>query len=203
MLPPPGRYRYELRRASAAVWVEEASFDRHAITVVQRAIEGQTVRQVTAALDDEGRISRISLHYASHLFKRDANYRADNESFRGSVSTVAGRNEIVIKQGRFGEVEVAGLTVFRMLILAHVRDRGLSRWTGRVAVIDPNSLAAASLKQTCRVGRTANRWIYEARMGDAEEIELDEAGRVIMCRNQDGTGSRLVEFEPADGLAGC
>jgi hypothetical protein len=197
MLPPSGNYRYEFHRANSVAAIEEATFQPDVITVVRRAVEGQTVHQVTAALDDEGRIGQISLHYASHLFKRDANYRADHESFRGSVSTVAGRNEIVIKQGRFGEVEVAGLTVFRMLILAHVRDRGVPRWTGRVAVIDPSSLAAASLKQTCRLGRSPNLWIYEARMGDTEEIELDERGRVIACRGQDGTGSRLASFEPA------
>lgn len=197
MLPPSGQYRYEHYRSNIVVAIEEAGLGDRAIRVARGAIEGQTVHRVTAALDDEGRISQLSLHYASHLFKRDANYRADNESLRGSISTLASRNEIVIKQGRFGEVEVAGLTAFRMLILAHVRDRGFPRWTGRVAVIDPSTLTAASLKQTCRLGRSANLWIYEARMGDTEEVELDEAGRVIGCRSRDGSGSRLVSFEPA------
>lgn len=196
MLPPPGKYRYEIRRDDAMIAVEEATFDRGSLTVVWRAVEGQTLLSVTATLDSDDRISQISLNYASHLFKRDANYRADDEVFRGSVSTIAGRNEIVIKQGRFGEVEVAGVTPFRMLTLAHVRERGQSRWTGRVAVIDPSGLTAASLKHTCRLGRVNNLWIYEARMGDTEEIQLDDAGRILSSRNQDRTGSRLVAFEP-------
>src|SRR5258708_14739432 len=162
IFPPAGRYRYEHRRSGTAEAIEEVSFDNRAISATRHAIGGQRVHQIAATLDETSRISQINLHYTSHPFKRDANYRADNESFRGSVSTVAGRNEIVIKQGRFGEVEVAGLTVFRMLILAHVRDRGTPRWTGRVAVIDPNSLAAASLKQTCHLRRSSNLWIYEA-----------------------------------------
>jgi hypothetical protein len=198
MLPPPGTYRYEIGRdATTVIAIEEASFGRGALAVVCRAVEGQTLHRVEAAMDGAGRISQISVSYSSHLFKRDASYRADEEAFRGSVSTVAGRNEIVIKLGRFGEVEVGGMTVFRMLILAHVRDREQTRWTGRVAVIDPNTLTAASLKHTCRMGRSENRWIYEARMGDMEEIELDDAGRIVASRSQDRTGSRLVSFEAA------
>lgn len=191
-----GNYRYEIRRGDAVTAVEEAHVADHVMTVTRRDGDGRTIQAADATLDAEGKISAISLRYTSALFKRDARYRVDGESFRGSISVMAGRNEIVIKLGRFGEIEVGGMTVFRALILAHTRARGQSRWTGRVAVIDPSSLAAASLKQTCRLGRTGNNWIYEARMGEIEEIELDESGRIVRGRASDGSESRLVGFEP-------
>jgi hypothetical protein len=191
-----GNYLYEIRRGDDVTAREEARVAAHTITVTRRDSDGRTVRQADATLDAEGKISAISLRYASALFQRDARYRADGESFRGSISVMAGRNEIVIKLGRFGEVEVAGMTVFRALILAHVRERGQSRWTGRVAVIDANSLAVAALKQTCRLGRASHRWIYEARMGETEELELDEAGRIVRSHDSEGGASCLVGFEP-------
>jgi hypothetical protein len=191
-----GNYRYEMRRGDAVTAVEEAHVDDHVITVTRRDSDGRTIQAADATLDAEGKVSAVALRYTSALFKRDARYRVDGESFRGSISVMAGRNEIVIKLGRFGEIEVAGMTIFRALILAHARARAQSRWTGRVAVIDPSSLAAASLKQTCRLGRAGNNWIYEARMGETEEIELDEAGRIVHRRASDGGDSRLVWFEP-------
>ncbi len=197
MLPPLGKYRFEIYHSDVASALEDATLTDHSLMVERRTTEGFTEHTIAATLDREGRITSIAVNYSSHLFKRDANYRTDNEVFRGSVSTVAGRNEIVIKLGRFGEVEVAGVVAFRMLILAHVLERGQPRWTGRVAVIDPSSLTIASLKHTCRVGRTKNRWIYEARMGDTEEIEIDDAGRILASRSQDRTGSRLVSFQAA------
>jgi hypothetical protein len=195
MLPPRGKYRYEISRGGAAIATEEAHFGRGVVVVLRRAVEGQTIHKIEAKLDAEDRVSRVSMVYSSPPFKRDASYRTDNEVFRGSVSTIAGRNEIVIKLGRFAEVEVGGMTAFRMLILAHVRERGQARWTGRVAVIDPSTLTAASLKQTCRLSNSNRLWIYEARMGDTEEIELDADGRIIASRTQDRAGSRLLSFE--------
>ena len=191
-----GNYRYEIRRGDVVMAVEEARVDDRALTVTRRDSDERTIHQADATLDADGKIGAMSLRYASALFKRDARYRVDGESFRGSISVMAGRNEIVIKLGRFGEVEVAGMTVFRALILAHARARGQSRWTGRVAVIDATSLAVAALKQTCRVGRTSNNWIYEARMGEIEAIELDAAGRIVRRHDSDGSEIRLVEFEP-------
>lgn len=198
-----GDYRYEIRRGGAVAAVEEARIDDQAMTVTRRESDGLTSRQAVATLDAEGKISEINLRYASALFKRDARYRADGENFRGSISVIAGRNEIVIKLGRFGEIEVAGVTVFRALILAHARERGQSRWTGRVAVIDPSTLAAASIKQTCRLGRSGSTWIYEARMGETEEIELDEAGRIFRRRASDGGESLLVRFEAGHARTAC
>ncbi|HLW72229.1 MAG TPA: hypothetical protein VKS22_16585 [Candidatus Binataceae bacterium] len=203
-----GAYRYEIRQGATVVAVEEARVAPKAITATRREADGLTVREADATLDDAGRIERISLRYASSLFRRDASYRADGDSFRGNVSAMAGRNEIVIKLGRFGEIDGADLTIFRALILAHVRERGQIRWTGRVAVIDHNTLAAASLKQTCRLGDArgaalgvsvpgdGSLWIYEARMGDVEEIAVDRTGSVVRRRDSRGSESRLIDFKP-------
>jgi hypothetical protein len=191
-----GIYRYELRRGDVRIAIEEARVEPHAISVHRCDSDGRTLHQAEAMLDTTDKISAIELRYSSALFTRDARYRADGESFRGSVSALAGRTEIVIKLGRFGEVEVTGMTVFRALILAHTRARGQSRWTGRVAVIDPSSLVAVSLKQSCRVGRSSASWIYEARMGEVEEIELDGSGRVVRRRAGDGGESRLISYAP-------
>ena len=193
-----GAYRYELRRRDVRIAIEEARIEQHAISVRRRDSDGRTLHHAAAILDTAAKVSAIELRYSSALFTRDARYRADGESFRGSVSAQAGRTEIVIKLGRFGEVEVTGMTVFRALILAHARARGQSRWTGRVAVIDPSSLVAVSLKQTCRLGRSAESWLYEARMGDLEEIDLDESGRIVRHRAGDGGESRLVSYEPVE-----
>jgi hypothetical protein len=192
-----GDYRYEIRGGGAVTAVEEAHINNRAMTVTRRESDGVTIHRADAVVDDAGKVAEISLRYASALFKRDARYRVDGENFRGSISVMAGRNEIVIKLGRFGEIEVAGMTVFRALILAHARERGQSRWTGRVAMIDPSTLAAASVKHTCRVGRSANTWIYEARMGDTEEIEIDGVGRIVHRRASDGSESILVRSNPA------
>jgi YD repeat-containing protein len=191
-----GHYRYEIRRRDATTAVEEAQLEASLITAVRRESDGRTFLEAAATLDQENKLIAIRLRYESALFKRDAHYRADGETFRGSISVVAGRSEIVIKLGRFGEVEVGGMTAFRTLILAHARSRGQTRWTGRVAVIDPGSLAAVSMKATCRLDRSGQRWLYEARMGETEEIELDDRGRIIRRRDSDGNETRLVEFNP-------
>ncbi|MGH7836864.1 MAG: hypothetical protein ACREQC_03450 [Candidatus Binataceae bacterium] len=205
---PLGAYRYEVRQAGAVIAIEEARVAPATIAATRREADGLTSRQAEATLDSAAKIDRIELRYSSSLFRRDASYRADGDSFRGNVSALAGRNEIVIKLGRFGEIDAADLTIFRALILAHVRARAQTRWTGRVAVIDHNTLAAASLKQTCRLEpasgvnaalrggapAAASVWIYEARMGDVEEIVLDGAGLVVSRRDSRGVESRLAAF---------
>jgi hypothetical protein len=128
------------------------------------------------------------------LFRRDASYRADGENFRGTLSAMAGRNEIVIKRGRFGEVDIADLVICRALIVARVKARGQTRWTGRVAVVEPNSLVAAAIKQTCRLDPSTGLWIYEARMGEVEELKFDEAGKITCRRDSRGREDVLVAF---------
>lgn len=195
-LPPPGRYRYEIRSGGALRAFEEAVVEDRAVRANVRTADGLTTHQADASLDGDGRVSQIALRYASSLFKRDATYRADGESFRGNVSAMAGRNEVVIKLGRFGEVDAAELVIFRALLVGRVRLRGQTRWTGRVAVISPSSLTAASLKQTCRLDMARGLWIYEARMGDTEEIQIDDAGRITHRHDSRGRDDQLVAFEP-------
>jgi hypothetical protein len=195
MLLVTGDYRYAIRLRGEVTAFEEARVGPSTISATRREVDGLIIRHAEAMLDTTGKIDRISLRYVSSLFQRDASYRVDGESFRGSVSAMAGRNEIVVKLGRFGEVEAADLTIFRALLLAHVRERGAPRWTGRVAVIDRNTLAAASLKQTCRAGPLPATWIYEARMGDTEEIGLDDTvrdGTTRIVRRRDSRGNEIA-----------
>jgi hypothetical protein len=192
-----GNYSYQIRQNGVATATEQAQVSESALSVTRCAIDGLTTHQADATLDAEAKIEKISLRYASPLFRRDARYWSDRESLRGSISAVAGRNEIVLKLGRFGEIEAAGMTAFRMLILAHARERGQPRWTGRVAIIDLNTLAAQTQKHTCRIGGSSRTWIYEARMGEVEEVELDEGGRILSQRDNAGLTISLLSFEPA------
>jgi hypothetical protein len=113
------------------------------------------------------------------------------------VSAVAGRNEVAVALGRYREID-AGLTFFRALLIAHIRARGHERWTGRVAVIDPNTLVGASLKQTCWRRDDAGRlWVYELRMGETEAIEIDAEGRITRRRDERGVETVLASFDPA------
>jgi hypothetical protein len=196
MLLPNGEYCYEERRSGSLIAIEQARVHGLKIEAARQAVDGLTRLHAAAELGQDGTVVRIDLRYASSLFSRDAHYRADGENFRGNVSAMAGRNEIVIKRGRFGEVDAAGLIIFRALLLARVRARGQPRWTGRVAVIDPAALAAASLKQTCRKNPAGSAWIYEARMGDTEEIDLDNNGIITRSRDSRGGERRLRSFEP-------
>ena len=103
-----GSYRYELRSGDDVTAIEEARMDERALSATRRNRDGLTTCRANAVLDDASRIVAIELRYTSTLFKRDARYRADGESLRGSISVMAGRNEVIVKLGRFGEVEVAG-----------------------------------------------------------------------------------------------
>jgi hypothetical protein len=197
MLLTPGDYRYEIRRDGAVIALEQERYVAGAITGERRTTDAANTHQVEAILDAADNVTRVSVRYNRGLFKRTAVYHAADEALRGSVSAVAGHNEVVVKLGRFREID-ADLVLFRALILAHVRARGQLRWTGRVAIIDPATLVAAALKQTCRSrDNTGLRWAWEARMGDADEIELDSAGRIVRQRDSWGVDKNLVDFVPA------
>ena len=195
-LPPVGEYRYELRHQGVLLGIEEAVFTNDAIRGARRSPDGANLLEVAAALNAEGGIQQVKISYSRGFFKRNATYHASDETLRGSISALAGRNEIIVKLGRFREISVE-LTLFRALLIARVRARGTSRWTGRVAVIDPATLVAASLKQSCRASDDSGlRWVYEARMGDTELVELDREGRLIERRASDGTITTLSRFAP-------
>jgi hypothetical protein len=190
---PVGNYSYEIRLHGEVIAFEDSSFNAAMIAASRRSADGLSRHQVQAALNAEHRVCRVTLSYASSLFTRKASYDVVEDNLRGRISGLAGRNEIVAKLGRFGEIDAAGFLIFRALIIGHVRLRGDERWTGRVAVIDPNTLAAASLKQNCaRRNRSEHSWIYESRMGDTEQIELDEAGHLVRRSDNRGLTAELM-----------
>ena len=195
MLIPSGTYRYEIRRGGVVLAIEEARYANGVITGMRRTLDGANLHEVEAVLDAEETVKRVSVRYNRGLFKRSAVYEAADDTLRGSVSAVAGHNEVVVKLGRFREID-ADLVLFRALILAHVRARRQLRWTGRIAIIDPNTLVAAALKQNCRQTDQAGlRWAWEARMGDSEEIELDAAGKIVRQRDSWGVEKVLVDYD--------
>ena len=192
MLIPDGEFRYDIRRAGEVIAVETESLYGGLIRGVRRPVSGSNVYEVEADLDDAGLIRRVVVSYSRGPFTRDATYEAADNFLRGNVSAMGGRNDLTTKLGRYGEVD-ADLIIFRALTIAHIRARGQSRWTGRVAAIDPNTLVAATSKQSCRQrGNDPHLWIYEPRMGDAEEIEIDDSGHVLRRRDSRGVETVLV-----------
>lgn len=191
MLIPTGQYRYEIRRAGQLAAVEVERFDGVRIAGARSAPDGSNRHEVEAELADDGTVRRVRVRYARGPFDRTASYEASEDFLRGVVSALAGRNAIAVKLGRFREVD-ADLVLFRALTIARVRARGQTRWTGRVAAIDPATLVAASHKQSTRTEDPGQlRWIYEPRMGDSEEIELDAEGRILRRRDNRGTETIL------------
>ena len=190
---PTGTYRYEIRRAGQLVAREETTFDGSRIAGWRQSIDGSDRSEVDAEISSEGFVTRIRLRYVRGPFSRNANYEAKDDFLRGSVSALGGRNALTAKLGRFRELS-ADFVLFRALTLAHVRARGQNRWTGRVANIDSATLVAASNKQSARASDSSGlKWTYEPRMGDAEEIEIDETGKILRRRDNRGGEAILVE----------
>src|SRR5216684_6795252 len=179
MLLPEGEFRYEIRRAGELIAIEEESLASGKIHGVRHPAIGSNVYEVEAELDPEGLIRLVVVRYSRGPFVRNATYESADDFLRGNISAMGSRNNLTTKLGRYREVD-ADLVIFRALTIAHIRARGQTRWTGRMAAIDPNTLVAATYKQSCRqLGDNPLIWIYEQRMGDREEIEIDEAGLVI------------------------
>ncbi|HUO05748.1 MAG TPA: hypothetical protein VMU16_11185 [Candidatus Binataceae bacterium] len=191
---PEGQYRYEIRRGGSSIGVEETVLANSKIRGIRTGDGTANRYEVEAELDAAGRIREIQLRYRRGPFVRKADYEAGDDFIRGNVSAGAGRDVVTSKLGRYGEVD-AGLAIFRAITIAHIRERGQTRWTGRVAVIDPATLVAATLKQSCRQSATdPSQWIYEPRMGDAEEIELDVTGSIARIR--DNRGGEVIRIAP-------
>ena len=194
---PAGDYRYEIRRDGEIIATEQAHLLENSVSAMRRSADGRVRHELEAAIGAGGVITRVTIRYASALFNRNAAYTAAEENLRGSVSAMAGRNEMIVKLGRFREIDPAGFAFARALTIAHVRARGQSRWTGRVAVIDPGTLVASSLKQNCGARDGAGLlWTYEPRMGDAEELEIDESGKLMRRRDNRDIETILASFEP-------
>lgn len=195
---PAGEYRYELHRGGELIAIEEETLAAGFIRGLRRTADGLNRHEVEARLDAGGFIVALDVRYSRGPFKRSASYQAADDLIRGYLIAAGGREEVSSKLGRMREVD-ADLMLCKALIIAHVRARGQARWIGRVAAIDPNTLVAASPKHTYRRRDEAGRlWIFEPRMGDAEELELDGGGRVARRRARDGVETTLVGFIPAD-----
>jgi hypothetical protein len=192
MIPPAGEYRYEIRRAGETLAREETTFAGGKISGWRQSLHGNNRHELDAEISPQGLVVRVRLRYVRGPFSRNASYEAGDDFLRGSVSALGGRNAITVKLGRFHEVS-PDFVLFRALTLAHVRERGQTRWTGRVVTIDSATLVAASNKQSARATDNGGlKWIYEPRMGDQEEIELDPLGRVLRRRDNRGGEAALV-----------
>jgi hypothetical protein len=192
MLIADGDFRYELRRAGELIALEIETLAWGRIHGIRRPASGSNVYQVEAELDDAGLVRRIAVSYSRGPFTRNATYESADNFLRGSVGAGGSHNDLTTKLGRYGEVD-ADLIIFRALTIAHIRERKQTRWTGRVAAIDPSTLVAATSKQSCRQrGNDPHLWIYEPRMGDSEEIEIDDAGVVRRRRDSRGVETILV-----------
>ncbi len=192
MLIADGKLRYDIRCAGDLIAVEDETLAAGRIHGIRRPASGSNVYEVEAELDDAGLIRRVVVSYSRGPFTRNATYESADNFLRGNVGAMGGRNNLTTKLGRYGEVD-ADLIIFRALTIAHIRERGQTRWTGRVAAIDPNTLVAATSKQSCRQrGNDPHVWIYEPRMGDSEEIEINDSGLVIRRRDSRGIETVLV-----------
>src|SRR5580704_12105450 len=139
-------------------------------------------------------VARLTARYSRGPFSRRASYEANADFLRGTVSAMGSRTIETAKLGRYREVD-CGLVLFKALMIAHTRERGQTRWTSRVATIDPSTLTAQTHKKTCRKKDAHERiFIYEPRMGDVEEIEIDEAGRIIRLTDNIGNRIELKNF---------
>ncbi len=191
---PAGEYHYEIRRGSDLVATEEDRFASGEINGIRHFAGSSDSFEATATLDESGMIARVTARYSRGPFSRSASYEANSDFLRGTVSAMGSRTVETAKLGRYREVD-CGLVLFKALMIAHTRARGQTRWTSRVATIDPNTLTAQTHKKTCRQKDGQERiFIYEPRMGDVEEIEIDEAGRIIGVADNTGTHIRLKNF---------
>jgi hypothetical protein len=194
---PAGEYHYEIRRGNDLVATEDDRFSNREIGGTRRFVSNADSFEATATLDEHGMIARVTARYSRGPFSRSAAYEANNDFIRGTVSAMGSRTIETAKLGRYREID-CGLVLFKALMIAHTRERGQTRWTSRVATIDPNTLTAQTHKKTCRQKDGHERtFIYEPRMGDIEEIEIDEAGRIVGI--VDNTGTRIALKSFADG----
>jgi len=186
---PGGEYRYEIRRGGDLIATEEDRFAGNELSGIRRFAGSADTFEATATLDDNGMIARLTARYSRGPFSRNATYEANQDFIRGSIAAMGSRIAETAKLGRYREID-CGLVLFRALMIAHTRARGQTRWTSRVATIDPNTLAAQTHKKTLRHKDGHERiFLFEPQMGDAEEIEIDDAGRII--RMADNTGHRI------------
>ena len=193
---PVGEYRYEIRRGSDLIATEEDRFAQSELSGIRRFAGGADSFEAHATIDESGMIVRVTARYSRGPFSRNATYEANQDFLRGSIAAMGSRIAETAKLGRYREID-CGLVLFRALMIAHTRARGQTRWTSRVATIDPNTLTAQTHKKTLRNSDDGQERIYlfEPQMGDAEEIEIDDAGRIIRMADNTGHRIELKNFE--------
>jgi hypothetical protein len=187
---PAGQYQYEVRRGNDLVTTEEDRFSNREISGIRKFVGSSDSFEATAMLDENGMVARVTARYSRGPFSRSATYEANMDFLRGTVSVMGSPTVETAKLGRYREVD-CGLVLFKALMIAHTRARGQTRWTSRVATIDPSTLTAQTHKKT--LGQKDGHeliFIYEPRMGDVEEIEIDETGKIIGVI--DNTGNRIA-----------
>jgi hypothetical protein len=96
MILPHGTYHYELRTAGALVASEEERITSLMMSGTRRSVDGANRHKVEATLGADGVVQRVSVRYQRGPFTRTAVYDADGDTLRGSVSAVAGRNEVAV-----------------------------------------------------------------------------------------------------------
>ncbi len=187
---PAGEYRYELRRSNEHAAAEEDRFSNREISGIRKFAGSSDSFEATATLDENAMVARVTARYSRGPFSRSAAYEANTDFLRGTVSAMGSRTVETAKLGRYREVD-CGLVLFKALMIAHTRARGQTRWTSRVATIDPSTLTAQTHKKTLRQKDGHQLiFIYEPRMGDVEEIEIDETGKIVGI--VDNTGNRVA-----------
>ncbi len=191
MIVAQGEYVYEIRDQGSPIAVETVRLSADLLSGMRRSSSGN-LYEVEARLDAGAIVQSIRLRYVRGPFSRTATYEAAADVLRGTITALGGRNTLEVKLGRFREVD-AGLTVFKALLIAHVRARGQNRWTARVAVIDPATLVAKSIKQSLyRVEAEPGKWLFEPAIGERETIVVDEAGRVLTHVTHGGVAAQLL-----------
>jgi hypothetical protein len=192
VIVPAGEYVYEVREQGRLLAIETTQVNAGGLSGVRRTAEADNRHEVEATFDSEGLIQSIRLRYVRGPFSRAASYEAAGETLQGVVTALGGRNTLEVKMGRFREVD-GGLTIFKALLIAHVRGRGQNRWTARVAVIDPATLVAKAIKQSFyQVETEPGTWLFEPAIGERETIVVDQAGRVVSHTTRTGISTVLV-----------
>ncbi len=194
MIIPQGEYTYEIREQGRLTAIETTQVSHGSLSGVRSAADTSGNRhEVEAALDGDGLVQAIRLRYVRGPFSRSASYDVVDETLRGVVTALGGRNTVEVKLGRFREVD-GGLTIFTALRMAHIRARGQSRWTARVAVIDPATLVARTMKQSLyQVEAQPGTWLFEPAIGERETIVVDESGRIRNHTTRTGISTVLVQ----------
>jgi hypothetical protein len=193
---PCGEYTYEVREMGRLVAVEVARVEPNRLSGLRRATEtvADNRHEVEAELDADGAVRALKLRYVRGPFQRSAAYEADDDILRGSLTALGGRQSVEVRLGRFREVD-GGLVIFKALLVARVRERGQTRWTGRIALIDRATLLGKPIKQTLYQDPAKPLvWILEPMMGDREILTLDEQGRVLSHTHSSGATTVLTQF---------